>query len=373
MPAPDKKERNFCFMYKGETLCADTIEKLHGNSAECVYCEEDGNWYARVSLLRNFGRRAANVPNIIDEYNKLVANGCKINIQSSITCFNTNKSSNKDNQILRKIQIGQRTNQTYWTWSLKKPKRSQAGKGQIKSSPGTVKKKVQSTAPAASILTGLEGLVRELTLNPAKLDMHGAYVAISRNYLLCRNKELSLTGQMDSEDRDFLIGQLSRFFSNEMAYASRPFKAHRGHNPTNRTQGTMEALAASNGGSADDYEFIKSNTTGDIDPMHVTMEPNPFISAEPNDSICTCFRRLLALWAKKHATDDDMELTTNEIVCMLNGGGMMSGAYRSTCVPGFIRPFMQEKLIKVKDHATKPPNYIIDVKGMAAKLGIVIS
>ena len=360
MPAPDNKERNFCFVYKGETIRADAIEKLHGNNAECVFSEEDGNWYARISLLRNFGRRIANIPNIIDEYNKIVAPGRKIELQSSITCYKTTASSS--NPIIRKIQAGERTNQTYWSWALKKPRKSDDGKGSSKQISN--KRKAKPTANA-STLTGLEGLAKQLTLDPTKLDMQGAYAAISCNYRMHQNKELNLAEQISSTDKLFLLNQLSKFFSKEMAYASKPFETHSRHKKSSRTHGTMAALAESNGGSVNDYDFIKNRDQmmhEDIDPL------NP--STEPNETICTCLRQLLIRHAETHIPKDEIEISTNGIVCMLNGGGMMSGAYRTTCVPSFLRPFVLEKLIKVKDESIKPPNYVIDIKGLAARLGM---
>jgi hypothetical protein len=368
MPAPDTKERNFCFIYKGECLHADTIEHLHGNSAECVYCEEDGNWYARISLQRNFGRRLANIPNIIEEYNARISPACGVDMKSSVTCFKITSASITGNPILRKIQQNQKTNPTYWAWSLKKTKKQAVANASMKKSKSKTTQK--KTKPSDSITTGLEGLARELTLDPSKLDMQGAYNAIARNYLLCHSKELSLTGKINSEDRTFLVSQLSRFFSKEMAYASKPFESHKGHMKLNGVHGTTAALALVNGGSAEDYDFLKDGSSGNANPATMDEDPDSQIVGEPNESICKCLGLLLGKWIRRHTTEDEMEVTTNDIVCMLNGGGMMSGAYRSTCVPGFIRPFILEKLAIVKDDRAKPSTYLFDVKGLAIKLGL---
>jgi hypothetical protein len=69
MPAPDTNLRNFCFAYHGEALKTSILESLHAASAEGVFIEQDGNRYAKISLDRSHGRRPANIPNIITEYN----------------------------------------------------------------------------------------------------------------------------------------------------------------------------------------------------------------------------------------------------------------------------------------------------------------
>ena len=60
-----------------------------------------------------------------------------------------------------------------------------------------------------------------------------------------------------------------------------------------------------------------------------------------------------------------------DIVRELNGGELACGTYRSTCVPGFLRPFITEGLIQVEDETKRPWSYLVDIKGVAAKLHVV--
>jgi hypothetical protein len=128
----------------------------------------------------------------------------------------------------------------------------------------------------------------------------------------------------------------------------------------------MAAIAANNGGSADDFEFIREHSCASTG---ANSEPNPFVSAKPNASICNCFRHLVSVWKSNHRTAETAEIATNDIVCVLNGGSMNGGAYRSTSIRGLLRPFIDEKLISIKESTdTTPQGYVVDVQGMIARL-----
>ncbi len=258
-------------------------------------------------------------------------------------------------------------NATYWEWNKKKTGKKQAiAVKPARPIPAQAKKKPDKNAKGKAAATGLEGLVRELNLNPSTLDMRGAYAAVSRNYFLTKQSELNITGQISAEDKAFLLKQLKCYFSRQLAYVSGPYEAPKGFRKSNPIQKTMEALAANNGGTAEDFGFIRDGTASTS--MHEETEPNPFTPRTPSESICKCFRHLTSFWAKHPATYEKAEVATNDIVCILNGGSMGGGAYRSTSIRGLVRPFIDEKLIRVKDEAVNPPYYIVDVKGMISKL-----
>jgi hypothetical protein len=378
MPAPDTKLRNFCFAYHGEALKTSILESLHATSAEGVFIEQDGNWYAKISLDRSHGRRLANIPNIITEYNsKIGSSGCKIDVitlpslPTPVICFK-NTGPEAENLITRRIRSGGQGNATFWEWDLKKKRKERTVP--TKAPQQHTKHKNKATPPSAkttptNITTGLEGLVRELNLDPSTLDMQGAYTAVSRNYKLIKDTELCVSGQISPEDKTLLLKQLARYFHKEMAYTSKPFEATKGLRRPGQTDKTAAALAAANGGSVSDFSFIMEgdDATGNM-LRAITSDPNPHVPPEPNDTICECFRRLISIWMQHPRTMETAEIATNDIVCILNGGSMNGGAYRSTSIRGAVRPFMLDNLIKVKDSTENPPRYIVDVRGMAAKL-----
>jgi hypothetical protein len=373
----DTKERNFCFVYKGEALQALLFEDLHFQHAEGMYCREDGMWYVRVSLSRNHGRRAVNIPNILDEYNEKVQEKNRIqpiaipSMQFAINCFKTTGPS-ANNHILRRIQADSKSNPTYWKWESKPPRNTATQKA--KAAVSGVKPHIKKIVPhkkthETPIKTGLEGLVRDLNLNPNTLDMQGAYTTISRNFFANCNAQLGSSGQFDAKDRDFLLNQLSRYFSKELAFVSKPFDASATNiSKKTKASGTIAALVATNGGSAHDFEFVRGGQ--EDDEALLDKEPNPFASTEPNETICLYFREMLPRWL--HV--DSVEICTRDIVIALNGGGG-GCTYRSTCIPSFLRPFIGENLIKAADttaSSTRPSRYIINVKGMATKLKMVV-
>ena len=382
----DTKERNLCFAYQGEPLQSTQFECLYFHNAQGTYCREDGMWYIRISLDRNHGRRAVNIPNIIDEYNEKVDARYRIKpasipgMPSIITCFKSTGPSSK-NHILNKLYADSKSNSTYWCWNKKTPPPTSQQDSRSAAEGSPPKRKHASKASLSHpkmntaeppITTGLEGLAREMNLDPSILDMQGAYIQIARNYYTVHNTTLRNTGQFEAKDKDFLAGEMGRYFHSESAFVTKPFdpstcgssskKIKRGSNST------VAALVAANGGSASDFDFIREDQDA---PLSAQSEPNPYTSCNgPNDTICSYFRGVLPQWLQRTHVET-VEIAAKDIVTSLNGGHE-GGTYRSTCVPGFLRPFVSENLIRPADASSaKPTRYIVNVKGMARKLNLI--
>lgn len=358
----DTKERNFCFAYRGSPLKTALFEGLYFAHVEGTYCSDDGLWYVSVSLDRSHGRRAANIANIIDTYNEKVDALETVEpvtipqMASLITCF---KVTSSKNHILNRISADSKTNPMYWIWDKKSKDRKPTSV--TISKPASAKK---PQVPEIPIRTGLEGLARELNLDPKIIDMQGAYSMISLNYFSLHNEHLKNSGEFEAVDKAFLKDQLSRYFHKELAFVSSPYTPSLKKLKTGSTN-TIAALVATNGGVSDDFNFIREDR-GVEQP-----ELNPYTSLNvANDTICAYFREMLPKWLQMTHVDS-VEIAAKDIVTSINGGSG-GGTYRSTCIAGFLRPFIAENLIRPADNQTsaKPSRYIINVKKMAQKLEI---
>lgn len=371
----DSKERNFCFVYKGEAIRTDILEALHLIRAEGTYSVEDGNQYVQMSLHRKFGRRAANIPNVIEEYNSKVEEQARIRPikltqqTPKVICFKTTGSS-ESNAILFKISSDSRLNPSYWKWDLKSDQKQSKASSAAAAPPKPAPKKRRKVDTNTPITTGLEGIARELNIDPATLDMQAAYTAISRNYLQTKGVQLSTAGQFNAEDRTFLKEQLSRFFHREMAYTAKPFEPPKGHGklgPNSQPNKTIAALVAHNGGSRSDFEFINGTKAEALQQATPELkEPNPFVPAHPNETISACLRNMTSRWLRNPDLKT-AEVTTADFMRELNGGHSC-GAYKSTCVPGFLRPFIVDGLVAIKDETQRPHSYIVRIQETAARL-----
>ena len=357
----DRKERNMCFAHRGGSFQTAHFEGLHFQSAEGSYCREDGLWHTKIILHRNHGRRAANLPNIVEEYNELVDAKDMIRpvslpqMPSVITCFK-NTGPTATNHILRRIQLDSKTNPTYWRWEHKPTLSKTKAAGAPR-----VHKAKKADAP---IRTGLEGLVRELNLNPNILDMQGAYTLVSQNYFADKQIALNGSGQFETEDRAFLLDQLSRYFSKELAFVSKPFNTPHTKKVRDTVEGTVAKLVAVSGGEDQPTAFIQDDQ---VQLQETELDPLP--TTEPNATICLYFREILPQWLLKTQVEN-VEISAKDIVTALNGGGD-GGTYRSTCIPSFLRPFINENLVKaIGTTATRPSRYIVNVKGMALRLNM---
>lgn len=373
----DSKERNFCFIYKGVPVRREVLEALHIIRAEGTYSGEDGHQYVQMSLHRKFGRRAANIPNVIEEYNANVGEQAQINpVQLNqqtpkIICFKTVGSTER-NPILYRISSDSKINPLYWKWDMQPDQR----KGKTPPSASTSiplkltqkkRRKLDATAP---ITTGLEGIAKELNIDPTALDMQAAYTTISRNYLQAKGVQLSTAGQFNAADKTFLKDQLSRFFHREMAYTAKPFEPPKGHGKLgvhSQPNKTIAALVAHNGGSRSDFEFINGTKASALQQVAPALkEPNPFVPSHPNETICSCLRNMTSRWLRNPDLET-VEVTTTDFIRELNGGHSC-GAYRTTCVLGFLRPFIADGLVEIKDEMQRPHSYIVKVQGVAARL-----
>jgi len=168
----DRKEHHFCFAYKGQRMRITPFETLHFTNVQGT-STLDGYQYVRISLHRRNGRRASTIPNVLHEYNKLsgIDPITPVKIASQlITCFSTTHMPN-DNPILLRIEADQKSSARFWCWNAA-----------VEAPPP-----LQDKAPRRKgAFAGLEGLVRELNLDPAALCMQSAYDTVASAYFQVR-------------------------------------------------------------------------------------------------------------------------------------------------------------------------------------------
>jgi hypothetical protein len=158
----DRKEHHFCFAYKGQRMRVTPFEALHFTNVQGT-STLDGYQFVRISLHRRNGRRASTIPNVVHEYNALSgADPITPVAPHLITCFKAAQTPD-DNQILLRIDADRRSSARYWNWNAEEPAphSKQCKKG---------------------VFAGLEGLVRELNLDPAVLCMQSAYDSVASAY-----------------------------------------------------------------------------------------------------------------------------------------------------------------------------------------------
>lgn len=161
----DRKEHHFCFAYKGSRMRVTPFEAMHFVSVQGT-STLDGYQLVRVSLHRKNGRRAGSIPNIIQEYNALSGTDPIVPVQMAaqlVTCFKTTQPPS-NNPILLRIESDRVSSSRYWCWNAAEET-------------STTKKPAKKGSFA-----GLEGLVRELNLDPTVLCMQSAYDQVAQAY-----------------------------------------------------------------------------------------------------------------------------------------------------------------------------------------------
>ena len=166
----DRKEHHFCFAYKGERMRITPFEAMHFVNVQGT-STLDGYQFVRISLHRKNGRRTSTIFNVLHEYNALSGTDPITPVkltQQPITCFKTTQSPD-DNPILLRIDADRISSSRYWCWDSAE---------QDTTAPVNTKACIKKKACFA----GLEGLVRELNLDPSTLCMQSAYDQVAKAY-----------------------------------------------------------------------------------------------------------------------------------------------------------------------------------------------
>lgn len=320
----DRKEHHFCFAYKGQRMRITPFETLHFINVQGT-STLDGYQFVRISLHRKNGRRANTILNVIHEYNALSGTEPitpeKITPQL-ITCFKATQSSEEDNPILLRIEADRRSSARYWCWNA------------AQEQPTANKKPLKK-----GTFAGLEGLVRELNLDPSVLCMQSAYDSIANSYFqvhpfhpspfVCAShstrqvngKVLKNSGSFSAQDKDFIMAELKRHFDRERMFIVAP-------NTHPELNDAAKALTQTD--LMDDLKFKDeaSSSTG------------------RNGLVLEYFERMMPLW---HGSDTQI-VALKDILAEFNRKN--EGMYRRACVIPFMRPFIDAGAVEIVDTHT---------------------
>ena len=298
----DNKEHHFCFAFRGERMRITPFETLHFANVQGT-STLDGIQLVRISLERKNGRRASSIPKIIDEYNAIsgidpITPVSMPGMAQLITCFKTNRSFDGIS-ILQRIEMDRATSSRYWNWNTvveeKTPK---------------IKK---------SRFSGLEGLVRELNMDPSTLCMQSAYTQVAKAYFQIKGVELKNSGTFPESDKEFLLAELRRHFDRERMFIVAPPPAHK--------ELTVAAKAITEGSTMDDLRFKAAkgdDRQKDISPVAVAY-----------------FEAMLPKWKD----DTLVETTFKEVLAQFNCEN--AGIYRRTCIVPFMAPFTSAGSVEI--------------------------
>jgi hypothetical protein len=266
----------------------------------------DGLQLVRVSLERKNGRRAGTVPRLVQEYNEKSGTDPVVPVpmpgmEQLITCFKTSRPMD-GLPILLRIEMDCASSCRYWRWDAP-PKEQEAPRK-------------QSKKPR---FAGLEGLVRELNLDPSSVCMQSAYEKVAKTYFQVKGTELKNSGTFLASDREFLLSELRRHFDRERMFIVAP--------PTNEDLNTAARAIITDGRLMDDDVRFKAEHT----PPKST----------PNLVVLDYFDTMLRVWADTPI----VEVTFKQVLAQFNSEN--AGIYRRACVVPFMSPFTATGSVEV--------------------------
>ena len=294
----DKKEHHFCFAYKGERMRVTPFDELHFANVQGT-STLDGIQLVRVTLQRRNGRRASTIPKIIQDYNTLSGTDpvSPTKVASELICCFKITQPFDGNPILLRIEADRLTSSRYWVWDAQET--------------GTTAKKSKKGSFA-----GLEGLVRELNLDPAVLCMQSAYDQISKIYFQVHGVELKNSGTFPAKDKEFILKELRRHFDRERMYVV---------SPNIQKELTPAAKAITETAFMDDLKFKATQDSADA----------------PNSTVLKYFAEILS------EQRGDITVSFKSILANFNSESM--GIYRRTCIIPFMTPFVSTGAVEVAD------------------------
>ena len=304
--ATDRKERHLCFAYRGSAIDTSKLEALHICHARGVI-EDDGLRYVQMTLSRPNARRAANLKNVVAEYNKAV--GAQFRVVPVVVDSARDAVSPLTDEVALKI----RTGSGGWEWPL------DAAAQEVKEA---------KPKPGARRLA-LVALVESLGLDPRAVNMRGAEEEVRFQYEKEKGKQPGFMSMYDEADQSFLVSVLERYFHAELAVTiapPRPLPAH--------------VRASLDGWMGDCLPDVMEQAVVPLAPATIVESGTKnrrkiqFQSSKPPQAIVLAYlRKMVPEWSGR------VVLSASDVKLALNKN-QPNGVYKITDACGFMRPFV---------------------------------
>ena len=300
--ASDRKERHLCFAYRGPAIDTSKLEALHICHARGII-EDDGLRYVQMTLSRPNARRAANLKNVVAEYNKVVGAPLRVAVEPNAEAVFP---------LTNEIEIKIKTGRGGWEW------------------PAAQEVTEAKPKPAARRLA-LVALVESLGLDPRAVNMRGAEEEVKFQYEKEKGKQPGFMGMYDEADQAFLVSVLQRYFQDELAITiapPRPLPAH--------------VRASLDGWMGDCLPDVMEQQVMPLEPARIVESGTKnrkkieFRSSKPPQPIVLAYLHKMATeWSGR------VVLSASDVKFALNKN-QANGVYRTTDACGFMRPFVHD-------------------------------
>ena len=227
------KHHHLCFAHPGARMRIPFFTSLHFVAAEG--CSDDaGIQLVRISLHKNNGRRVANMMNVVDDYNGMIASKNMSEFlmpvsyagNSVITCFKLSAAV-EDNAILKRIdQASRQSGSTYWKWtecasSTPTTTTTAPATSSSSSSSHTASAKTTVTTSTSSTIVSMKDIITSLQLPLGRVSVSRVVKKLADGYASEFGGAI-LGNQIPLSRKAFVVAEIRRQFSQEFHYMQYP-------------------------------------------------------------------------------------------------------------------------------------------------------
>ena len=279
----------------------------------------DGLNYVQMTLSRNHARRACNLRNVVADYNRMVETAFRV--VPVVVPPNTEAVVSASALVASAISVGGGR----WQWPEEEVRVVE-------------KKEVKEKQRSSVGRLMLAGLVSDLGLDPAKVNMKGAEEEVHHR----SGKGSDFNGRYTEADRPFLTETLRLFFAPELSYSVAPPRALPSH-----VRASLEGWMGDCLPDVMEREVPEQKTDAIIRDSHTKHRKKiEFSTSKPPQSIIIEYLREIL------EKQGECVLGAVEIKFALNRN-QHHGVYKTTDACGFMRPFVRDGCVDMFCVVTK--------------------